>query len=1007
MGTETATVDLGGRRLGGDIGGGSGRAGLARGTAVGRYQIVDRLGEGGMGVVYAAFDPELDRKVALKLLRPGREEESGRLRLLREAQAAARLSHPNVVTVHDAGLFGEQVFVALELVDGPTLRRWLGEARRPWREVLERFLAAGRGLAAAHAAGLVHRDFKPDNVLLGRDGRVKVADFGLVRPAGELVAAEGGSGGWLQGSPASPVSPPSPLEATVTREGAVVGTPAYMAPEQLRGGVADARSDQFSFCVALWEALAGERPFAGRGAAVASAIEKGDIREPEDQRTFPGWLRPVLGRGLATDPAARYPAMDDLLAALTPPAASSSAMRWRRLGTAAVVLAAAGTAAGLTLFHARQADLCGGAGAKVAGAWNGERRAALHAAFTGTGAPFAAAAATAVERGLDRYTAAWAGEHRQACEATRKRGEQSEDLLDRRMLCLDQRLGEVRALVDLFAHADRQVVERSVAALGALPPAAVCADLRALTARVPPPRDPAARARLAAFGAELSRVRALREAGKYADGLAAARRLRTRAEGLGYPPALAEALLLLGELEELAGEPGPATRTLAAAVAAAEAAGHDEVKARAAIALMGNLGQTQARFAEARPWQDFAAATLSRLAGERPGSERLAAGPGEVGGPATGRDAGLAGSRLGGGRLEADFHDRVARVLEADGRYAEALAEAERALALRRGLLGPGHPEVGSTLRATGLMLYRLGRMEEARRRFEEALGLQRVALGPDHPEVATIVDNLGTVLYSQGHLDEAVAHHRRSLALRERALGPASLPVADSLNNLGNALDNSGHYAEALASYRRSLDIRRRLLGEHHVAVAASLGNMGTVLINQRRLPEAFEYHKQALAILERTVGRDHPKAATTLHNLASNLLQQGRFREALPWAEESLAVVEKAQGPDHPYVAEELVALADVERRLGRTRQVIPRLERALAILEKESEPWSLARARFALAQALWEAADDQIDRRDRPRALRLAEGARELFRGMGELAGQDRVALAEIEAWLGARR
>jgi serine/threonine protein kinase len=229
---------------------------LARGTQVGRYVLLDAVGSGGMGVVYAAYDPELDRKVAIKLLRFDRlgseAGERDRLRLQREAQAIARLSHPNVVHVYDVGTFGDQVFVAMEFVAGRTLRQWAEEEPRPWREVVDRFALAGRGLAAAHAAGLIHRDFKPDNVLLGDDGRVRVVDFGLARPAGQQPAPEGErtpSGGTLA----------HPL----TEWGVVVGTPAYMAPEQLRGEASDERSDQLSFCVSLYETLYGERPFPG------------------------------------------------------------------------------------------------------------------------------------------------------------------------------------------------------------------------------------------------------------------------------------------------------------------------------------------------------------------------------------------------------------------------------------------------------------------------------------------------------------------------------------------------------------------------------------------------------------------------------------------------------------------------------------------------------------------------------------------------------------------------
>src|SRR3954470_18376849 len=246
---------------------------LPRGSAVGRYVVLERIGSGGMGVVYAAYDPELDRKVALKLFRPDRAGAAGEaaLRLPREGQVRARLSGPHVVAVYDAGTFGDQVFVAMELMEGRTLRQWLGEGKRGWREIVDVFVAAGRGLAAAHAAGLVHRDFKPDNVLLGTDGRVKVADFGLAAALGageeDLPAATRANMARAQLELSR--SPMSPL----TRTGAVLGTPMFMAPEQHLGERADDRSDQFSFSVALYRALYGDWPFAGKTAvALADAV---------------------------------------------------------------------------------------------------------------------------------------------------------------------------------------------------------------------------------------------------------------------------------------------------------------------------------------------------------------------------------------------------------------------------------------------------------------------------------------------------------------------------------------------------------------------------------------------------------------------------------------------------------------------------------------------------------------------------------------------------------------
>jgi serine/threonine protein kinase len=228
---------------------------FAPGTRVGRYHILGAIGRGGMGEVYAAYHPDLDRRIALKVVHAERAADPERQRrLLREAQIIARLNHPNIVTVYDAGIVGDQVFVAMEFVDGHTLDTWVRQSDPCWQDVLDVFVAAARGLAAAHAANVVHRDFKPQNVMIGRDGRVRVMDFGLARPVGE-IRPRGVSTGSVGGS----------IGSTSTTVGALVGTPAYMAPEQLRGGAIDVRADQFSFCVAMHEAIYRVRPGVGPG----------------------------------------------------------------------------------------------------------------------------------------------------------------------------------------------------------------------------------------------------------------------------------------------------------------------------------------------------------------------------------------------------------------------------------------------------------------------------------------------------------------------------------------------------------------------------------------------------------------------------------------------------------------------------------------------------------------------------------------------------------------------
>jgi formylglycine-generating enzyme required for sulfatase activity len=292
---------------------------LARGTTVGRYLVLERLGAGAMGVAYAAYDPKLDRKIALKLLRPqeGRGDQARRTaRLEREAQAIAKLSHPNVVGIFDVGVHQGQVFLAMEYLGGGTLRDWLAATKRPWREIVKMFIEVGHGLAAAHAEGLIHRDFKPDNVLLDKAGTPKVVDFGLVRLTSGIDLSIGGS--IDPNATEEDDAPFLPLAATVaaalTRTGALAGTPAYMAPEQFLGKPVNARTDQFAFCVALHEALYGERPFAGENiVTLADAVTSGRLRPPPKESDVPAWIRQIVRRGLETDPKVRLASLDALV----------------------------------------------------------------------------------------------------------------------------------------------------------------------------------------------------------------------------------------------------------------------------------------------------------------------------------------------------------------------------------------------------------------------------------------------------------------------------------------------------------------------------------------------------------------------------------------------------------------------------------------------------------------------------------------------------------------------
>ncbi|MCA9658164.1 MAG: protein kinase [Myxococcales bacterium] len=408
---------------------------------IGRFVLLERLGGGGMGVVHRARDPELDREVAIKILRPeSSESEAARARLLREAQAMARLSHPNVITVYESGTFEGLVYIAMELVEGVDLRERCAKAAT-WREVAELYRDAARGLAAAHAVGLIHRDFKPENVMVGDDGRVRVLDFGLARgdearaaaaiadsgaaiTLPEVITRTSAEADTLAAVPRSSGRPRDALLAqTLTNTGVLMGTPAYMAPEQFATLVSSPRSDQFSFCVALYEGLFGVRPFAGETMeALLKALLRGEVR-PDPPGTkgerAPAGIRALLRRGLSVDPEARYPTMDALIADLD--RALSSGRRRRRLLTTAGFAGAALFAGYLGAQRPAEVDACAaGAATMTEEVWSPARQTALAAAFAASGVPQAAAIWGRIHGRVDDYVSTWLEGHADACAAAKK-----------------------------------------------------------------------------------------------------------------------------------------------------------------------------------------------------------------------------------------------------------------------------------------------------------------------------------------------------------------------------------------------------------------------------------------------------------------------------------------------------------------------------------------------------------------------------------------------------------
>jgi serine/threonine-protein kinase len=752
--------------------------GRARATALGRYTVLGLLGRGGMGEVYAAYDPELDRKVALKILHVGEEkgDERSRSRLLGEAKAIAKLRHPNVVVVHDAGTIDNRVFLAMEHVDGQTLAAWLAERPRARREILQVFVAAGRGLAAAHAAGLVHRDFKPQNVMVVREGDVRVMDFGLARAIdGEPDVPAGG--------PPTEPSDGAALNGAVplTRTGELVGTPLYMAPEQFRAQRANERTDQFSFCVALYQALYGVHPFASSGLGeLMAAVTEGRVQPAPAKSAVPPWLRRILLRGLAADPASRWPSIDALITAL-----SHDPARQRKLwllGGAAVALLAGGVWA--SRGPRRAESFCRGGADRLAEAWElpGDhatthpRRDATRAAFVKTGVARASETWERAAGIIDGYVGEWLRMYGDACEATHVRGEQSTDVLDLRMSCLSDRLARVQALGDVFAGANGAVVENAVGAASALPPLDRCADVQQLRAAVPLPDDPKVRVRVEVLKRDLAHVRALGDSGQCAAAAADGQQLISAAEKLGYLPLLAESLNAATSRSATdCLRPEEVVVTSERAALAGLASHDEEAAAEGAIVAAHVQADRTSQIGEARVWIDLAEAILR-------------------------------GMRHPPWTLESWRLKALALVREKEGDVSGALDSCQRARELIEKNQGVENLEYA-------ILINNIGAILAGQRRFSEALPYYRQAeqisirnLG-EHVFGGLALVNQSEALNGLTRHDEARVAALRAFDIFQRG-DSARFYQAVALTMLGEALAGLGRKAEAEAQLEKAIGV-------------------------------------------------------------------------------------------------------------------------------------------------------------------------------------------------------
>jgi eukaryotic-like serine/threonine-protein kinase len=912
----------------------------------GRFVVLGGLGSGGMGIVLSALDPDLDRKVAIKLLRAELGDHArARPLLQREAQVMARLAHPNVVAVYEVGRVGDQPFIAMEMVDGTTLHAWLAERPRGWREIVAMFVAAGRGLAAAHAVGVTHRDFKPENVLIGNDGRPRVSDFGIATRrldrAPELAEA-------------------APIDVSARHAGVPVGTPAYMAPEQWRGEDTDARTDQFAFAVALWSALYRARPFGGTTTAtLRSAVLAGAHARPAQPGRAPRWLLPILARALAAHPDRRWPTLTALLDQLERRAATR-----RRTG---IALAASVTTAALALALAPRpvADPCPAPDVRVAELWGPMRRAAIAQRAAAVDPAYGAQRFLAAARVLDPGLVAWSAMHVAACRATQVDGTQSDHLLDLRMRCLADWLDPSRQVASGLATATTPAeVEAAVHAVAGIPRLERCADARALAATIEQPTRPADRVASEAILAEVKAMMVARRAGQL--GLAGrADAVLARARRLGHPFALSRALGVRWRIAISEQDTAGAATLLREQVEVAARAHDDEEAAKSWSFLLQIVGLYQGHPAEAKAMFPAARAAAAR-AGDPP-------------------------------EVLVHILDNESSVLVENGEYDAALAaiaEAHRVLEAA-GARRPGSPlarHLAELAQSAGEVQRVKGQLDAAAASLREALTGWDGLYGPETVEAGAVQLDLAQLLRQRGELADAELAGRASVRIRARAGATPALAMAQSV--LSIILADRGRAAEAVALGERAIELARATMPADDATLAELVRNLAEAYAAAGQLTRALALYDEVVATYARTnVTTSNSVAA--LHGRADLFRRLGRCGAAIPGYREAAARAVGLEG----------AASADAGRAvrgeglclavLGRSREAIAALERGLAFPTPGTEVDAAQLARGALGRLL------AVTGRDRARGKALVKAA---LARLHAIHATDPL-VATLDAWLAA--
>lgn len=792
-----------------------------------RYIIAAVLGRGGMGTVYLAHDRTLGRDVALKL-----HHHTGAERLHREAMAMAKLAHPNVVTVFEVATVDERLYVAMEYVRGETFRGWLATKKRSWREIVAMLCEAGEGLVAAHGAGLVHRDFKPENVLVGDDRRPRVGDFGLAR---------------IGPAPKADAINPALADTALTQAGSVLGTPAYMAPEQLAGDTVDARCDQFAFCVVAWEALYGERPFIG--------IDRATRKEPPRSQV-PARVRRVLERGLSIDPAARYADMATLLVALQEPPRTG---RKVALALAAAALVAGGGYIAVNhMEETQRAEACDAQGNGVRSLVGAHAQVVMRAKFVATGMPVASDALDHAIKVLGPYADTLAAQSTRTCNATREPTE----LRAAKRTCLESHTRELAAFVSALQKPDASVVQRAPAAAWSLSEVLPCSDPSTLLAR--------ARRTPSKEQAKLDWIKAETDVGHYTEAAAAAKQLVDGARKISDRNTQLDALLAMGHAQMQLEDPA-AARAYNEAVALAESLGRDSDAADAYGSLASIAGTLERDYAAAHRYLALSRAKLERL-----GGKNLV--------------------------IRGDLFTTEAQILTDENRLGEAEAAGRQAVATLEQALGAHHPKLGSAVGTLSQILLAQTKTDEALAAAARTLAIFEQALGPDHPNSAGASMNYAFALVDAKQFDEARKRLLRADEVFARVFGDVHPMRAAIAGNLGGVEQMQEHWDAALAHYLRAVSILEQTQGPDSADVSGARRDAAKVLALANRGREAEAEQLRALAILDRLGEDGESRLVGALVELAEMQLTRDDKAAAKRTLDRALAIAAKRPADANP---------------------------------------------------------------------------------------------------------